>query len=382
MYKTAGKQVIFEHRETKARTHIADAADGEKAHFLAAMANGPQDEAGGPAKPYNYMAEADKTCSVIFNPQNVDRDAFVRVLNDIILSGKELNVAKKLLFRGKTCEELEQQQPTKAESLAVEFDPINPMPGEVDMLHGLVGVITEAAEMAEVLLDRVLHGQFDEVNINEEAGDVSWYLARQLRGISAKRGVEVTFETMFRANIDKLHGRHGHAFDVFRDANRDLKAERVKLEAATPLFDTGSDAIDLDSMADPATMHRNLAAIGRGMGKESSPEMSSLAAKVLADPNSTATEKSLAGSVLSQDETKGQGQPIPIEQGLGLRPLDAIPARSRNDPPLATRTAPADALPSITPHVNVGINGGENLGDGSVERFTKRNVGDVEGTDA
>lgn len=44
----------------------------------------------------------------------------------------------------------------------------------------------------------------------------------------------------------------------------------------------------------------------RVAGRQSSPELSSLAAEVLRDPKATDREKRLAGSVLSQDETKGQ----------------------------------------------------------------------------
>jgi len=39
--------------------------------------------------------------------------------------------------------------------------------------------------------------------------------------------------------------------------------------------------------------------------KQSTPPISSLAGKVLANPKSTKTEKRLAASVLSQDEKKG-----------------------------------------------------------------------------
>jgi hypothetical protein len=50
--------------------------------------------------------------------------------------------------------------------------------------------------------------------------------------------------------------------------------------------------------------------------KESSSELSSLAAEVLSDPNATDREKRLAASVLSQDETPGGS-------GRPARPLDA-----------------------------------------------------------
>lgn len=182
---------------------------------------------------FDYMAEADKTCSIVYNPQFVDRDDFVNVLTSIAGFCEDLNMYKKLLFRGKTPEDLEFPRPLLANSLAVEFDPNNPMPGEVDLLHGIVGAITEAGELAEVLLHRIETNSFDRVNVLEEGGDISWYLVRILRGLG------IDMETMHKANIDKLHGRHGEAFDVFRDANRNLATERAKLEeAAAPLFDS------------------------------------------------------------------------------------------------------------------------------------------------
>ena len=189
---------------------------------------------GGVPKPaaFDYMAEADKTCSIVFAPQFVNRDTFVRILRDVAQLAEELNIAKKLLFRGKQPNEVGCDMPALSASLAVEFDPNNSTDADINLLHGIVGVITEAGEMAEVLLHRIVHGKFDGVNAAEECGDVLWYLARQLRGL------ETNFDQIGRMNIDKLHGRHGDAFDVFRDANRNLAAERKRLEADAPLFET------------------------------------------------------------------------------------------------------------------------------------------------
>lgn len=218
-YLNSGKQVAFRELDGKAPfVHIADAADNEKAHFLATAANAFDD--------FDYMAEADKTCSIVYNPQYVNRDNFVKTLSLIVELCGVLNLSKKLLFRGRTPADVGLVEPRLHESLAVEFDQNNPMPGEVDILHGLVGAITEAGEMAEVLLNRIEGGTFDRVNVLEEAGDEMWYIVRMLRGLGTD------LPTLFRSNIDKLHGRHGEAFDVFRDANRDLAAERARLETA------------------------------------------------------------------------------------------------------------------------------------------------------
>lgn len=183
-----------------------------------------------PHEQFDYMAEADKTCSAKFNPQYVDRDSLYYLLQGFAGYAEQLNTIKKLFFRGKTPAEVGKVHPPLAVSCDAVFK--NASIAEIDLLHGLIGVMTESGEMAEVLLKRLDTGSFDHVNAFEECGDVSWYLARQLRGL------KTDFDTMQRANIDKLHGRHGDAFNQFRDSNRDLNAERAKLEATAPLFDT------------------------------------------------------------------------------------------------------------------------------------------------
>lgn len=194
----------------------------------------------GPAH-FDYMAECDKTCSVEFRPEQVEVVDMRHVLMGVVGSCEDLNLIKKLLFRGKTRADLnfpEAEKPTLGE-LIEGLSAINAWsPADIDVLHGAVGVITEAGEVAEYLLKFLEGNGFDRVNVMEEAGDVSWYVVRSLRGIG------LTLDQSNRANIDKLRGRHGEAFDVFRDANRDLQAEHSKLEDAfaaakpdAPLFD-------------------------------------------------------------------------------------------------------------------------------------------------
>lgn len=195
----------------------------------------------GVAHSFDYMAECDKTCSTVFKPEQVEMTDMRYVLQGVVGFANDLNLIKKLLFRGKTREELNfppSVKPTVADLIQTLSEKNEWSPADIDTLHGAVGVITEAGEVAEYLL-KFLSGQpFDKVNVMEEAGDLLWYVARSFRGIG------VSMEQGQRSNIDKLHGRHGEAFDVFRDANRDLEAERGKLEddflkaaPETPLFD-------------------------------------------------------------------------------------------------------------------------------------------------
>lgn len=178
---------------------------------------------------FDYMAECDKTCSTVFRPEQVEVMDLRHVLMGVKGFAEDLNLIKKLLFRGKTREELNfnpAEKPTVAD-LITALDAINGWsPADIDVLHGAIGVITEAGEVAEYLLRWAEGNPFDRVNVLEESGDLSWYIVRSLRGIG------VTREQSDRANIDKLRGRHGEAFDVFRDANRNLTAEHSKLEDA------------------------------------------------------------------------------------------------------------------------------------------------------
>lgn len=178
---------------------------------------------------FDYMAECDKTCSTVFSPENVEVMDLRHVLMGVAGFANYLNVIKKLLFRGKTREELNfgpAEKPTLNELIEA-LTAINAWsPADIDVLHGAIGLITEAGEVAEYLLKWAEGNPFDRVNVLEEAGDASWYIVRSLRGIG------VTLEQSNRTNIDKLRGRHGAAFDVFRDANRDLNAEHSKLEDA------------------------------------------------------------------------------------------------------------------------------------------------------
>jgi hypothetical protein len=178
---------------------------------------------------FDYMAECDKTCSTVFKPEQVELMDLRHVLMGVAGFASDLNIIKKLLFRGKTRAELEMgevDKPTVGE-LIEGLTAINAWsPADIDVLHGAIGIITEAGEVAEYLLKWAEGNPFDRVNVLEESGDLSWYIVRSLRGVG------VTLDESNRANIDKLRGRHGAAFDVFRDANRNLDAEHSKLEDA------------------------------------------------------------------------------------------------------------------------------------------------------
>lgn len=92
------------------------------------------------------------------------------------------------------------------------------------ILHGLLGAITEASEIASILLKYLETGEIDKANVGEEFSDSDWYKAIAYDELGLD---EVTTRTNV---IDKLRIRFPDKFDDEKAANRDLAAERQELE--------------------------------------------------------------------------------------------------------------------------------------------------------
>jgi NTP pyrophosphatase (non-canonical NTP hydrolase) len=191
--------------------------------FLKGGANARSPE--GSLTGFDYLAETDKTASGTFAPENVGIMEFSDALAVMIHAGQQMDKFKKALFRKRNREEsglppLPADDPTLAALLgedAAQFD---------DLFHGIVGIITETGEMAEVLYKFcVAAPQVDQTNVREEVGDVLWYMSRLVKWC------ETTFLTEMKRNVAKLRKRHGEAgFDKERDITRNLDAERGVLE--------------------------------------------------------------------------------------------------------------------------------------------------------
>lgn len=94
------------------------------------------------------------------------------------------------------------------------------------MLHGLLGVQSEAGELADALKRTLYYGQpIDRTNLIEEIGDLCWYLAILADACGT------TLEHCQARNIAKLRQRYPEKFTEQGAAVRDLGAEREALEA-------------------------------------------------------------------------------------------------------------------------------------------------------
>lgn len=97
----------------------------------------------------------------------------------------------------------------------------------INLLHGAMGLSTEANEILDHLKKVVFYGkEVDIVNIKEEIGDLMWYMAIFLREL------DIDFYESLEININKLKARYGEKFSSEAALNRDLDKERKILEKA------------------------------------------------------------------------------------------------------------------------------------------------------
>lgn len=97
--------------------------------------------------------------------------------------------------------------------------PINPR-----VLHGLLGAITEAGELAAVLHKGVDGEEIDVVNVQEEFSDIMWYVAIIYDELS------LDYYQGLTNVIDKLIVRYPEKFSGELADNRNLTEERKQLE--------------------------------------------------------------------------------------------------------------------------------------------------------
>lgn len=95
----------------------------------------------------------------------------------------------------------------------------------IRLLHTAMGLQTEAGEFTDALKKTFFYGKkLDTVNLEEELGDLFWYIAIACDELNIK-----PVELMTR-NIKKLQARFPEKFTEEKAENRDLEKERSILE--------------------------------------------------------------------------------------------------------------------------------------------------------
>jgi NTP pyrophosphatase (non-canonical NTP hydrolase) len=143
-------------------------------------------------------------------------------LNDLFGLVKEItyfaDMVKRALFYGKA-------YAPEDENPAYDGN-IRHRPEHADLVHGILGLFTEAGELMEAL-GKVLRGaELDRINLIEEMGDAHWYLA--LLSYVA----ECSLSDFWEFNMMKLRKRYPDKFTEHNAEHRDPTAERKVLEQA------------------------------------------------------------------------------------------------------------------------------------------------------
>lgn len=163
---------------------------------------------------YPYKNNVLARCSKDFHKDLVEEDALFAALLRFHCIGEELDAMKKALFYGKSEAGLTFQN--------VDLALMNPT--QQTLLHALLGMITECAELSQALYGYFSSKPLDEVNLQEELGDLNWYRVLALATLGQT-------EAANRAQNDaKLEARFGPTFSADRANNRDLSNERDTLE--------------------------------------------------------------------------------------------------------------------------------------------------------
>lgn len=186
-----------------------------------------------PAKKRSYFDRAHDTVrdDHEFHPDAFTPGQLYAALIKASRAGQLLDGIKKTLVYGR---ELPADSPLRAAGDVPQFRDV-----PLAVKHGIIGMLTESSELADVLITTMFgDDDLDVINLHEEIGDVMWYMARickAMQEIAPER--DWTFEGIQDGNIAKLEKRHfknGGTFDptAVDHSARDLEGERAALENA------------------------------------------------------------------------------------------------------------------------------------------------------
>ena len=93
---------------------------------------------------------------------------------------------------------------------------LNPALDRRDVLvNSVMGLCGESGEAIDIVKKWLMQGhELDKEHLIKELGDVAWYLAE------AATALDVSLETIFQGNIDKLHKRFPNGFDTEASIHR------------------------------------------------------------------------------------------------------------------------------------------------------------------
>lgn len=176
---------------------------------------------------FNYQALALRTNSPNYNIDQVPAGTLARALHQarqLLGDRKAMDSIKRTIFYGTP---LPEGLPTEPGNVtAANFDAV-----PRDVLHAVIGILTEAGELADLIFGALFEGEtLDLEHVKEELGDIAWYRAVGLAAAGS------TPEENDRSNIAKLMKRFPDKYDDDLVLKRDLAGEREALQGFTAVL--------------------------------------------------------------------------------------------------------------------------------------------------
>lgn len=191
--------------------------------------------------PTDYIAGAATTTPPKLHHATIPSNVVANGLQAFADAGNNLNPVKKQLVYGPEKRPIPEDNPLFTGGYTHDHPTdTGDMPPEV--LHGIVGMLTEGGELAELALTTIVGRDlpFDRANLREELGDQCWYIARILKAMQDRHPDENwSFEAIMSENLAKLDVRHkkpgettGFNADAGGEENRDREAEQAAARSA------------------------------------------------------------------------------------------------------------------------------------------------------
>lgn len=189
-----------------------------------------------------YLDESGRTCAKL---DEVRKDVFQTHthlafdLNIFTEAGVNADLMKRSLFYKETVEKSRERGRAAMEKIKERYDKLKVAQltdpdslqftdQQIDIIHGALGLYSEAGEIMEEVINAAMEGrEVDLTNLEEEGGDVLWYVALILRSIKS------SFVKAAKKNIAKLFKRYPEKFSSENALERNLEGEREVLEKQT-----------------------------------------------------------------------------------------------------------------------------------------------------
>lgn len=180
-----------------------------------------------------YQKLAVKTESIPSNELTSEQSMVLPAyLDSLIAAGNHADTLKRSIFYGAKNTVIDQIDHQETDGITTKLTQI-----ELRLIHAMLGMFSEAGELAEALHKSIILGMpLDLVNIAEEFGDSLWYHAIGLDAI----GLEMT--VAMSGNIAKLKTRYPDGFNEDDAVNRNASAEIALIDITC-----GGHLIDMQS---------------------------------------------------------------------------------------------------------------------------------------